>query len=288
MKKYDYVVIDFEYADGRQFACQVGIVPVMNGEIVDKIEYLIQPPGNEYGLFEIDKHKITPEHTKDSPTFDKIWTEVENYFKNQTLVCHGSETDISVLTKTLNYYSIPIPLFDVIDTKIKIANKPIEVLCEAYDVTLIRKHHALYDALALAEVFIKFSNNYKIDFSIINKPTEKKNKSLFADKKFNPELSKKNEHVENKDNPFYNKTVVVTGNFISGRDAIKQKFYDLGADNNGTISKNTNFIFIGYGAGPAKMKKLQELLDNGFEIKVYYLSDLECVMKDDFEFLRKI
>ena len=286
--KFDFVVIDFEYANSKtQFACQLGIVPIINGEIVDKIEYLIQPPGNEYGLYEMDIHKITPEMTKNSPTFDKIWNEIESYFTNQTLVCHGREADISTLTNTLKFYSIPIPAFNVINTKVSIANKAIEVLCEAYNVTLIRKHHALYDALALAEVFIKFSNNYEIDRSILDRPTEKKEKSLFADKKSNPKFSKVKEDVENPENPFYHKKVVITGNFISVRDDIKAKFYDLGADNNGTISKKTDYFFVGDGAGPVKMQKIQELLDSGADIKVFKIPELESVMNDNFDFLKK-
>ncbi|MGN1411075.1 MAG: NAD-dependent DNA ligase LigA [Oscillospiraceae bacterium] len=61
------------------------------------------------------------------------------------------------------------------------------------------------------------------------------------------------------DNPFLNKTVVVTGTLINySRDSIKEKLETLGAKVTGTISKKTDYLIVGEKAG-SKLVKAQSL-----------------------------
>ena len=87
-------------------ACQIGIVVVKDGEIVERINKLIQPPGNKYDEYTISIHHISPEITKDSPTFEKVWEEVKEYFIGTTLVAHNAQFDQDVLYRNLSYYDI--------------------------------------------------------------------------------------------------------------------------------------------------------------------------------------
>ena len=286
--KYDYVVIDFEYADSRQFACQLGIVPVLNGVIVDKIEYLIQPPENKYGFYETKVHGITPEMTKFSPTFEDVWDEIEMYFDMQTIVCHGAATDVNVLQKTLKHYGLQYPTIGVIDTLDKIGKKPLEHLALAYGVEYINQHNALSDALALAEIYIKHKNGHKADLSVANEPKEKpKRTDMFEGKKIKPELLIKNLDVENKDNPFYNKSIVITGTFFIERNIIASIFKKLGADINTSISKKTNFVLAGDDAGPAKLLKIAQLNKEGCGIKLLMSNELEDIIENKFDSIIK-
>lgn len=282
--KYDYVVIDFEYADDRQFACQLGIVPVLKGEIVDKIEYLIQPPDNSYGRYQMAVHKITPEMTIGSPTFADIWDEIENYFDMQTIVCHGAATDITVLSKTLKYYGLPHPLIQVIDTVEKIGKIKLEVLAESFGVEYSNKHNALSDALVLAEVYNKYKKGVKSNYLITNQTTKKATKpALYADKKIDSDLLCKNLDVENKENPFYNKSIVITGTFFIERNLIASIFKKLGADVNTTISKKTDYVLAGDDAGMSKMLKVVQLNKDGCGIKVLMTDELEDIIQNKFE-----
>ncbi|HAN78786.1 MAG TPA: exonuclease, partial [Bacteroidales bacterium] len=46
---HTFTAIDFETAVGKRYSiCQIGLVRVENGNIVDEIDMLIQPPFNEY------------------------------------------------------------------------------------------------------------------------------------------------------------------------------------------------------------------------------------------------
>lgn len=61
------------------------------------------------------------------------------------------------------------------------------------------------------------------------------------------------------DNPFKGKTVVATGSFESfTRDGINKKLEELGAKASGSVSKKTDYVIAGPGAG-SKLTKAQSL-----------------------------
>lgn len=280
--KFDFVVIDFEYADRRQFACQLGIVPVYKGQVVDKIEYLIQPPENSFGPYETSVHGINAEMTKYAPTFEKIWDQIKPYFQNQKIVCHGAATDINVLKKTCAYYQIAVPEFMVVDTINVFGKRNLSQLADAFNVEYINKHNALSDAFVLAQVYLQFMNGKPI---FINKPEPtQKTKIDFSDRKINKDLLVQDLNVENKDNPFYNKTVVITGVFqLYSRNNIAEKFKSFGANVNGTVSKKTDFVIVGDDAGPSKLMKIAEYNKQGASIKLLMQDDLENIIAGNFE-----
>lgn len=284
-REFDFVVIDFEYADRRQFACQLGIVTVSNGQIVDQIEYLIQPPENMYGIYESNVHGITSETTLNSPTFDKIWDKIMPYFHNQKIVCHGAATDINVLKKTCAYYQLPLPVFTVIDTLDVFGKCKLTQLAEVYGVECSNKHNALSDAFVLAQVYVQFLNGKQI---FINK-TEPTNSSKtdFSERKIKKDLLVQDLNVENKDNPFYNKTVVITGVFqLYSRNDIAEKFKSFGTNVNSAVSKKTDFVVVGADAGPSKLMKIADLNNQGASIKLLSTPELKSLMNDNFDFLK--
>jgi DNA polymerase III subunit epsilon len=88
-----FTAIDFETAHGKRWSiCQVGLVRVENGVITDELSILVQPPDNFYWNRFIDIHGITPEITRNAPTFDQIWHLVEPYISKQSVVAQGKLT----------------------------------------------------------------------------------------------------------------------------------------------------------------------------------------------------
>ena len=80
MKNTSFVALDFETATNNRMACQIGIVVVKDGIIVERVSKLIQPPFNQYDAGTIAVHHITPDMTEDSPTFDVVWNDIQHYF----------------------------------------------------------------------------------------------------------------------------------------------------------------------------------------------------------------
>lgn len=280
-KKYDFVAVDFENADDDQYACQVGIVAVADDQIVEEIEYLIQPPNNRYGKWQKNIHKITEEHTMNAPTFDIIWDKIEPYLVNQTLVMHNASTDKAILNKSLMYYLIPLPDLEIIDTNFEICQCKLKILAQSFDIEIDNYHNALNDARATALIWLKFCKGYKPDLKYIEeqKGNEVRKKINFEHKRIDNHLFIKDlNNVKDKDNPFFDRRVVITGDFEIHRKELAKKLKSMGADINSSISKQTNFVIIGKNPGPSKMNTIEKLKQNGFNITLIYEDDLHDIL----------
>lgn len=151
--KDTFTAIDFETAQSYRWSiCQVGLVRVENGEIIEELDLLVQPPGNYYWDKFVAIHGIKPEETVNTPTFDKIWYKIESYITNQTVVAHnGMSFDFPVLRKTLEFYEIKVPLYEKCCTY-RISKKNLASLCDDYSISL-NHHDALSDARACSKLF---------------------------------------------------------------------------------------------------------------------------------------
>lgn len=148
-----FTAIDFETAQGKRHSiCQVGLVRVEKSQITEKISFLVRPPDNFYSYYNIQVHGITPEMTRWSPTFDKVWHQIEPFICGQNLVAHNSSFDVSCLKQTLAYYSMIVPGFNAHCTY-KIYGQKLNLLCRAHGIPL-QHHDALSDAMACARLFM--------------------------------------------------------------------------------------------------------------------------------------
>ena len=79
------------------------------------------------------------------------------------------------------------------------------------------------------------------------------------------------EHCQNRDTIFYNKKVVITGVFDSypDREQLAQMLKEYGADINGSISKRTDLVLIGRGAGPKKLQTIEKINGGGWKYTLY-------------------
>lgn len=152
-KMRDFTAIDFETAQGNRWSiCQVGLVRIEHGIIVNEINLLVQPPNNYYWNRFIDIHGITPRDTAHAPTFDKVWHKIEPFIRNQAVVAHnGLAFDFPVLEKTLDYYGIQLPYYEKHCTY-KLYRDNLASLCQQHSIPL-NHHDALSDARACAKLF---------------------------------------------------------------------------------------------------------------------------------------
>ena len=89
-------------------------------------------------------------------------------------------------------------------------------------------------------------------------------------KAINPTVEKK---IEAEENPFKNKTVVLTGSLSQGRREIKTLLEGLGAKVSGSVSKKTDFVIYGDKAG-SKLTKAEGLgVETLTEDEMYILLD---------------
>lgn len=148
-----FTAIDFETAQGYRWSiCQVGLVRVENGKIIDEVNLLVQPPNNYYWPQFTDIHGIKPHHTAKSPFFNQVWNQIKPFIENQNVIAHnGFGFDFPVLSKTLEYYGMVTPEYNKFCTY-KIYKSNLASLCSDYNIPL-NHHDALSDARACATLF---------------------------------------------------------------------------------------------------------------------------------------
>lgn len=269
MKNLHFTALDFETANSSRCSiCQVGICRVVNGEVVFADSFLVQPPNNEYSSINSCIHGISAADTLDMPLFPEVWEKIKYHIEDELVVAHNAVFDVDCLFKTLDYYNIERPLFRT-DCTYRISRLNLKDLAESLEINLPHHHNALFDARVCSEAYIKLKSGCKPDLS---KVTKKVSKSVYegheqlCGKILIPDLE--NSDV---DSPFYGKKVIFTGvldNYSRGDAAkIVQK---MGADIDTSISKKTDFVIIGKGAGPSKLKKIAELNGSGSSLKLLY------------------
>lgn len=156
-----FTAIDFETATGyRNSICQVGLVQIKNGIVIQEVDFLVQPPDNYYWNRFTAIHGIAAKDTLNSPTFEQIWDQISTYIENQNVVAHnGFGFDFPVLDKTLLHYSLTIPNYNKFCTY-KIYRSNLATLCEKYSIPL-NHHDALSDARACGELWLRRLNEIK-------------------------------------------------------------------------------------------------------------------------------
>lgn len=158
----NFVAIDFETAL-RHHICAVGIVTVVNGEIIEECYSLIKPPNNEYSYYFTQVHGITSYDTVNSLSFAEIYPEIKKRLSNKIVVAHNESFDRSVLQKSMFDNKLDYSELNISDTwecTMKycraIDRFPTEKLneCCAVEGIQLNHHEALSDAKACAELFV--------------------------------------------------------------------------------------------------------------------------------------
>lgn len=166
-----FTVIDFETANkSPDSVCQMGIVKVTNGNIIDKKSFLIRPPYRRFIFSDI--HGITFDDVKDSPTFADLWSEINPYIDKQKIAAYNLIFDWRCLFATLNYYQLPQPSFEAFDVLANIKAVR-ELNFENYKLITVANelgfkfsaHDALNDATVTAKVQLYLTENFPDELS---------------------------------------------------------------------------------------------------------------------------
>lgn len=278
----NFVAIDFETATSKA-ACQVGIAVVRQGEIVDTICRYIQPPGNRYVRQTIAVHHITPDMTKDAPTFAELWPEIRKYFHCQLLVFHNAPFDLNILNKEMERYDlenfVPMAIADTYE----LTGYKLEEACADYGIEIENHHNALADAIACARLFIAYLTTDYIPKHIESERKQTpqsihNSKDIIIHQKIRGDLLVQDLTNAAPSNPFYDKKVVITGLFPIDRNELASILKEKGADINTSISRKTNIVLIGEEPGPRKIEKIIELKEEGFDIQIMTWDELKNLL----------
>lgn len=271
----DFVAIDFETTTGlRTSACAVGMVKVIDGEIVQKYYTLINPIRDEYSDREpnVGIHNIPLSIAEKVETFAELFHFIRDFIGNFKLVCHSKAADIAILKQTMDYYGLSGIDTDNVVCTYQLTRKNLKACCEEYNIPLEDHHDALCDAEACAKLYLALIGCPYTPFQTTALPPYAKSNKTYEERHISSDCRKQlaDENIEDKTTIFYQSSVVITGVFLAfpDREELARKIQRLGAKINQSISKSTKIVICGTNAGPAKLKKIEELNNSGVIIRV--------------------
>lgn len=269
----DFVAIDFEtMSPERTSACAVGMVKVIDGEIIQEFYSLINPVRDERTDLELNirTHGISLETAEKAPSFEELFDGIRGFIGELPLVCHNRSVDMVIIDRLMEFYGL-----EGIDTSnsictYQLTGKSLSKCCEEYGIKEERHHNALWDAEACARIYLE----------LIDKPYIPKggntvfgnNSPMFKVRQISKEHKNRldENQIINKDTIFNNAIVVITGVFESypDRDCLAAKLQTYGAKITSSISKKTTHVLVGDGAGPKKIEKIKALQSEGVPIVI--------------------
>jgi DNA polymerase III subunit epsilon len=207
----NFIALDVETANADYSSiCQIGIVKVENGQVVDKWRTLINP--NAYfDPFNVSIHGIREDDVKNAPTFEKVHQELVNRISGQITI-HHMPFDKTAITRACIENNLNIIEARWLDSA-KIVRRTWEQfayrgygLANVADFLKIdfEHHDALEDAITAAKIVLyaceKNQNSIEEWFNSILKPI---NISYGGSSKI---------HLEgNPEGSLYGETIVFTG-----------------------------------------------------------------------------
>ena len=167
--------------------------------------------------------------------------------------------------------------------------KALNAVVQALGITMQRHHNALSDARACAEIYLEYLNGRNpedLTYPRISKKNARGGKQSMEKIIHSSHLSvqekrKDLSNVANADTIFYNKKVVVSGNFSRyiDRKKLEVELDSYGAFMQTGVNRKTNILVLGADYGQKKMNDLTRLKEEGIDILVLNEIQLYEILK---------
>lgn len=271
-----FTTLDFEtFTAERSSACEIGLVKVIEGNIVKKFSSLIKPIPDDCSRNNSSIHGITEEMLEYAPAFNEIWPTIKDFIGQDLIICHNAPFDKSVLEALISHYDINFQTRMRFLCTLDLTGKPLKECCEEYHIQQGVHHDALDDAIACAKIWLSYwgHKHYSVLKAGLKDIISMKDGKKYDRATLDPIAD---EEVTDQSTPFFHAKTVITGTFSAypNRNDLGKLLQSLGADMNTAISKKTNIVVMGVGAGPSKVKKIEELKASGVDIRIIYESEL--------------
>ncbi|HNW89526.1 MAG TPA: exonuclease domain-containing protein [Bacteroidales bacterium] len=252
----NYTAIDIETATPNLWSiCQIGIVKVENFEIIETKLINIKPPENTYSYYNSLIHGMNCKDTECELCFNEHWNDINQFLEGQLVIAHNVSFDINSIHQALEYYKLPRPQFNTFCTYKATGHRLIDI-CNSYGIDIVH-HNALSDAIACAKIYHLICKG-EFDSSKVYR-SENNDYKYSNHEKISSQFLKPNFEVQDIENPFFKKKVVITGVYKNlSRNAIAEILKNKGADIDTSVTPKTSFLISGNEPGPSKIKKAIE------------------------------
>ena len=255
-------------------------------------------------------HGFTEDKLKDENTFAEILPKMEAFIEGLPLVAHNACVERACIHDCCAYYNIEtsIPYEDIMDTyllsnalekKLGLTVKgagsySLNVVCQRFGVPVLRHHHACDDAEMCGNLFLVLPKYLSGELEFDNSAQERVSDCFAKDTSFVNNIYQSYAErghttlcgdVLQKDlscadpyNPFFDRKVVITGVFNIERQELASVLKAMGADIDKGVGSKTNYLLIGEEPGPSKLRKFDELIADGKDVRKIYQEDLDLIL----------
>jgi DNA polymerase-3 subunit epsilon len=291
LQELSFTAIDVETAnEQRTSLCAVGVVQVQGGVVTRTWKSLVRPHELRVEAINQNIHRISTDDLREAPTFSEVWEQLAPLMEGNIVLAHNAEFDMNVLQQTTRHYSVREPSIRSLCT-LKLAHVAFPDLDDYRLADVARylgldfRHHACEeDARVCAQIALQAIprvslNRFNFDdadltSSFVKAPSRSRSEgysAVFSDKKMDSALLKPDLTNGDANHPFYNKRLVFTGDLDAmPRSEAAERVRALGADINTSISRKTQVVVMGKGAGPSKLVKIEELRAQGVDIRIIH------------------
>jgi len=165
----DFTAVDFETANGSNAsACAVGLTKVRDGEIVDRMGWLIKPPPghDHFAEWNIRIHGITADMVEGASTWVGQFTDLLDYIDDDLVVAHNAGFDMGVIRGACLATAVEPPelgyvcSLQVARRSYRLESYRLPVVAAAAGVPEFDHHDAVADATACAGIMIDAASRY--------------------------------------------------------------------------------------------------------------------------------
>lgn len=276
-----FLVVDVETANANYASiCQIGIVEVIDGQIVNEWSSLVDPE-DEFDGFNVSIHGIEPDHVRGAPTFPIAWTQISERMASVSVLSY-TWFDRSAIWQAHEKYGLPEPTCDWHDatrivrrtwSDMAYGGYKLKNVAKKLKIEMQRHHDALSDARAAALIVIEAMQQSGQPISewvkLAYKPMTPKLRPSDV-------MASIDESEKDENGPLGGELVVFTGELsVPRRDAMARAI-KAGAEVRDTPTAKMTILVVGVQDAnkmngyekSTKHRKAEELIAQGHEIQI--------------------
>ena len=308
----NFTAIDFETANSyRGSPCQVGLVRVRNGVVVDESKLLIRPPQavDHFDRFNISLHGITPAMVADAPRWRDLLPRLVDYIADDIVVTHNAGFDVGVIRSACAAENVAWPTLRFVCSLVmarkalRLPSYRLPFVVDALGLQMGDHHDALADSRAVVDITCALARRQgansvealaeslgmcvgRMSAGLYEGSVVKRHEpggegfGVACGRLIRPELNP----AADPDGHLYGRTVVFTGTLMSmTRQIAWEECARVGAVSEATTTKRTNVLVIG-DINPASLRPGAELTDKAARAFALQANgqDIEVMTEDDF------
>lgn len=302
----DFTAVDFETANRyRGSPCSVGLVKVRAGRIVNEFTTLIQPPAtlNYFEYYNTTINHITADMVVGAPSWKQALSKIVDFSESDTLVCHNSGFDLSVIRGACTADRVPWPSADFLCTLV-LARRAYRLPCYRLPFVAaqcgaeIEQHHqagadarcTAMIAVAMAseqgaQTVIELAESLGVRTGHMEPPHHYRSSAWCNPDGHGHKLIRPGVNPDaDPAHPLYGRTIVFTGALTSRkRQEAWQDVAKVGGNPQPSVTKHTNILVVG-DINAAVLAP--GMTTTGKAAKVFALQvmgqDIELMTEDDF------